>query len=79
MSKVVIRATWDEEARVWFATSDDIQGLAVEAENAEKLQQKVIAAVEDLIMLNGNISLPYHQVPIEILSSQSAMAFKRAS
>ena len=26
-----VRAEWDEEARVWVATSDDVPGLATEA------------------------------------------------
>jgi predicted RNase H-like HicB family nuclease len=30
-----IRAEWDEEARVWVATSDDVPGLATEGETGK--------------------------------------------
>jgi len=29
----VVKAIWDEEARVWVATSDGVPGLATEAES----------------------------------------------
>ncbi|PYB77913.1 hypothetical protein DMY87_01895 [Rhizobium wuzhouense] len=48
-----MRATWDDEAEVWVATSNDIEGLAVESDSMEKLQPKVMAAVADLLELNG--------------------------
>jgi hypothetical protein len=51
---ITVRAAWDGEADVWFATSDDIDGLAVEAETMEKLETKVLAAVADLLELNGS-------------------------
>ena len=68
---IIVRADWDEEARVWVATSDDIDGLAVEAENFEALKEQVMAAVCDLVELNGfsgNGSLP--EIPIHIMSDQ---------
>ncbi|WP_244446630.1 DUF1902 domain-containing protein [Neorhizobium galegae] len=51
--------TWDEEASVWVATSNDIEGLAVEADTMEELEPKVKAALADLIELNGTSS-PLH-------------------
>lgn len=55
MSKVsiVVHAEWDDEAKVWFATSSDIEGLAVEGETFEQLQDKVVSAIQDLAGLNG--------------------------
>ncbi len=50
---IIVKAQWDEEARVWVATSDDIQGLAVEADTQEELGKKVLDAVQDLIECNG--------------------------
>ena len=32
-----VRAEWDEEAKVWVATSDDVPGLETEAETMEIL------------------------------------------
>ena len=51
--RIVVQALWDEEARVWVATSADIAGLAIEADTLERLTEKVIPAIEDLIELNG--------------------------
>ncbi|WP_205908131.1 DUF1902 domain-containing protein [Rhizobium wuzhouense] len=53
MRSIIVRATWDDEAEVWVATSNDIEGLAVESDSMEKLQPKVMAAVADLLELNG--------------------------
>jgi predicted RNase H-like HicB family nuclease len=33
----VVKAIWDDEARVWVATSDDVPGLATEAESIDVL------------------------------------------
>lgn len=50
---IIVRADWDDEARVWVATSTEIDGLALEADTLETLGDKVSGAVLDLIELNG--------------------------
>ncbi|WP_377294147.1 DUF1902 domain-containing protein [Rhizobium sp. SG2393] len=62
---MVVTATWDEEASVWFATSEDIDGLAVEADTLEKLERKIADAVSDLLELNGKgPDLP--EIPVRV-------------
>ena len=66
---IVVHANWDDEAGVWVATSNDIAGLAVEAETQGELQVKVRAALEDLIDLNGfDSDLP--EIPVHVMSEQ---------
>lgn len=61
-----IRAEWDDEARVWVATSDDVPGLATEAETVESLIEKLKVMIPELLEANGN---PInHEVPFEILT-----------
>lgn len=64
---IIVKAEWDHDAQVWFATSNDIQGLAVEAETFDALREKVLGAVCDLIELNGvESSLP--DIPVHIMA-----------
>lgn len=66
---IIVRAEWDDEAKVWVATSADIAGLAVEAATQDELQRKVRAALEDLIELNGfDSDLP--EIPVHVMSEQ---------
>jgi hypothetical protein len=44
-----VTATWDPEARVWIAESDQLPGLILEAEQQEQLVEKVFEAVPDLL------------------------------
>ncbi|MBI4841574.1 MAG: DUF1902 domain-containing protein [candidate division NC10 bacterium] len=48
-----VQATWDEEAKVWVAESEDVPGLATEAESPEALLNKVRVLVPELLELNG--------------------------
>ncbi len=48
-----IRAEWDDEANVWVATSDDVSGLATEAETIEALNAKLQRMVPELLEANG--------------------------
>ena len=52
-SLIVVQATWDDEVGVGVATSTDIDGLVVEAPTIDILEGKVLAALNDLIELNG--------------------------
>ena len=66
---IIVRADWDEEAAVWVASSNDVEGLAVEADTLEALEPKVVAAITDLLELNGFTSdLP--EIPIHIMAEQ---------
>jgi predicted RNase H-like HicB family nuclease len=51
-----IGAFWDVEAEVWVATSEDVPGLATEAETLEALSQKLKTMVPELLQLNRVIS-----------------------
>ena len=37
----VVQATWDNEAKMWVAESDDIPGVVAEAEDQETLRSKL--------------------------------------
>jgi Domain of unknown function (DUF1902) len=54
-----IDAFWDTDAVVWVATSDDVPGLATEADTIEALSQKLRDRVPDLLLLNGVISADF--------------------
>lgn len=47
-----IFADWDPEAGVWVATSDDVPGLATEAETIEALTEKLRVIVPELLEAN---------------------------
>jgi hypothetical protein len=66
VSAITVHATWDKHAHVWVATSDDIDGLAVEAKTMEILEPKVTDAIHDLIELNGMRST-LSAVPVYIM------------
>ena len=48
-----VHAEWDEEARVWVASSDDVPGLATEADTAEALVEKLKGLIPELLQANG--------------------------
>ncbi len=72
-----VRVEWDEEARVWVATSDDVPGLATEGNNIEKLIEKLKTIIPELLDANG-IHREY-EVPFEILSRRFETTHLQAS
>lgn len=66
---IFVRAEWDEVAMVWVATSNDIAGLAVEAQTMEELSRKVTDAISDLIEMNG-VDSDLAEIPVHIIAEQ---------
>ena len=52
MSRYKILAHWDPEAAVWWAESDDVPGLIVEAGTLEELVSDVRDLVPELLRSN---------------------------
>ncbi len=52
MSRYLIEATWDPEASVWVATSEDVPGLATESSSLEALAEKLRTLVPELLEAN---------------------------
>ena len=61
-----VRAEWDEVARVWVATSDDVPGLATEESTMEALIAKLKILIPELLDANGMGR--EDEVPFEILT-----------
>ena len=67
-----VHAVWDDEANVWVASSDDVPGLATEAETAEALMDKLKIIIPELLQLNGQHLT--HPIPFELLTRRFALA-----
>lgn len=65
-----VNAFWDTEAAVWVATSDDVPGLATEAETIEALSYKLRSLIPELLRLNEVISPDYVGTVVFQLTSQ---------
>ncbi|MGA7980223.1 MAG: DUF1902 domain-containing protein [Chromatiaceae bacterium] len=78
MNKVLlVRADWDPEANPWVADSDDVPGLATEAETVERLIAKLEVMIPELLELNG---WPHQEeVPFEILMRRFDTARRSAA
>jgi len=48
-----VRAEWDDDAKVWVATSDDVPGLVTEADTMEALSSKLETMIPELLFENG--------------------------
>ena len=53
MNELMVYAMWDAEAGVWVATSEDVPGLATEADTVEKLIAKLKVMIPELLEANG--------------------------
>lgn len=67
-----VRAEWDEEARVWVATSDDVPGLATEERTIEGLVEKLKVMIPELLEANGE--LVEAEVLFEVLTRRFEVA-----
>lgn len=48
-----VNFTWDDEALVWIAQSDDIPGLVLEGGSLDALMERVRYAAPELLALNA--------------------------
>ena len=54
---VVVRATWDPEARVWIAESTSLPGLVTEASSLDELDRKLPGLIQDLMENYGEMEI----------------------
>jgi len=72
-----VRAEWDDEAKVWVATSDDVPGLATEAETMEELSKKLEVMIPELLTENGYLDageISYELLARKFLVTQATLA-----
>lgn len=75
LPNIFVKAVWDPEVEVWVATSDDVPGLATEADTREALLEKLKVMIPEL--LEANDMLPdadIPEIPFHLLSEQAAKA-----
>jgi hypothetical protein len=78
-SIIVVKATFDDEARVWFTESADLPGLRIEAETFEQLQEKLPCAILDLLEADeDDEGGDRRDVPIELIAHASSRVSLRA-
>lgn len=56
--ELLIKMTWDPDALVWIAESDDVPGLAMESGSFDALIEKLRFAIPELLELNSKPQSP---------------------
>lgn len=54
LRRIIVDVMWDDEARVYVATSREVPGLVAEASDWETLQAKLAVLIPELLELNGD-------------------------
>ena len=71
---VYVKAIWDEEAQVWVATSEDVPGLATEADTLEQLIKKLQVMIPELLKANGLVGNNESEISFHLLSERTEVA-----
>lgn len=72
--KLTVHAMWDDEAKVWVASSNDVIGLATEAETLEKLGKKLEAMIPELLEANRQWPNGLDEVRFQVSGHYDAIA-----
>jgi hypothetical protein len=74
-----VHASWDEDAGVWIATSDDVPGLCAEADTLEALIAVILDLVPELLAANGAADpSALDHVPVRVIAERHAVAHRAA-
>jgi predicted RNase H-like HicB family nuclease len=66
-----VNAKWDDEAKVWVATSEDVPGLVTEAETIERLFEKLRVMIPELLEANGTpLGKEVEEIPVHIVQER---------
>lgn len=65
--KLMIKVTWDADACVWIAESDDVPGLVLESGSFDALIERLRYTVPEMLELNGGAKGP---VQLEVVSQR---------
>ncbi|WP_082528942.1 MULTISPECIES: DUF1902 domain-containing protein [unclassified Bradyrhizobium] len=65
---ILVRATWDDEVKVWVAESPDLPGLVTEAASLDDLDRKLPGLILDLLTEDDDRDI---DVPVEVVASFS--------
>ncbi len=74
MTPYQVIAEWDEDARVWVVSSDDVPGLATGADTFEALIEKLKIVIPELLVENGLLPAGTENVPFAIKAVRSELA-----
>jgi predicted RNase H-like HicB family nuclease len=64
---LIVRSTWDSEASVWVAESDDVPGLVTEADNLEVLMSKLRVMIPELLEANHALPTNLDELPFSLI------------
>ncbi|MHB9292499.1 hypothetical protein Holit_01597 [Hollandina sp. SP2] len=70
MNEYTITLTWDDEACVWIAESNDIPGLILEAKTVDELIEEAKSASTELLELMDAL---FHGVKLRFKAERSAV------
>jgi predicted RNase H-like HicB family nuclease len=69
-----ITAEWDDDARVWVASSEDVPGLATGADTFEALIDKLKVVIPELLVENGLLPAGTESVPFAVKAERNELA-----
>jgi hypothetical protein len=69
MKQFVVRASWDADARVWWAQNDELP-LTTEAPTFDELVQRVFDIAPEMAEMNGHATQGEH-VEIQVTAARS--------
>jgi predicted RNase H-like HicB family nuclease len=69
-----VTAEWDDDARVWVASSEDVPGLATGADTFEDLVEKLKVVIPELLVENGLLPAGTDSVPFAIKAERNELA-----
>lgn len=52
---ITVTARWDNDAKAWLATSEDVAGIVVEADTWAGMIEEVRLVLPDLLELSGRV------------------------
>lgn len=76
---LIVNARWDDEAKVWVATSSDISGLVTEADSMDALVKKLQVIIPELLDANGYPDGGDNKVLFQLNSELTAVAYRQAA
>lgn len=73
-----VTASWDDEAGVWVAESEDVPGLVTEAPTIDRLVEKLQAMIPEMLELNGGRA-GQGEVPFRVVAERVARTLRTAA